>query len=79
MQVNPDPNEMKTISEYIDISKKNDKVVLHNFLSKREILNLKTDMNKKSEFVFKIKGKNYKVWQPSKLKVSKNLQQACHF
>ena len=31
-------------------------------------------MNEKSEFIFKIKGKNYKLWKPEGIKYTKDMK-----
>ena len=52
-----------------------DEVAHQNFLSKKQVLELKNDMNKKSEFIFKLKGKNYEVWKPAKIKLTKDMKE----
>ena len=53
-----------------------DQVAHENFLCKKQVHELKMDMNEKSEFIFKLKGKNYELWKPQKLKISKETKDA---
>ena len=32
-------------------------------------------MNEKSEFIFKLKGKNYELWRPQKIQFSKGMKE----
>lgn len=53
-----------------------DAVAHANFLSKKNIVELKNDMNEKSEFIFKLKGKNYDLWRPEKIKFNATMKEA---
>ena len=60
--------------EYISAIKKNDKINQENFLDPKEISGLKLEMNQKSEFIMKLKGKNYKIWKPSRFNISRDIR-----
>ena len=62
---------MLSVLDYIAQNRMRDTVAHQNFLSKKQVLELKDDMNVKSEYVFKLKGKNYDIWKPSRLIMSK--------
>jgi len=49
--------------EYIDNFKRHERVAHQNFLNPKEIVSLKNELNERSEFIFKLKGKNYKIWK----------------
>ena len=52
-----------------------DAVAHANFLSKKNIVELKNEMNEKSEFIFKLKGRNYNLWQPEKLRMNSTMKE----
>ena len=62
---------MLSVLEYIAQNKMRDAVAHQNFLSKKQIVELKDEMNLKSEYIFKLKGKNYDLWKPSKLTMNR--------
>ena len=70
-----DAHEMLTVMEYVEQNRMRDEVAHQNFLSKKQVLELKNEMNKKSEFIFKLKGKNYELWKPAKMKLSKHMKE----
>lgn len=65
---------MLSVEEYIENIRLETKVAYKNFLSPKQILELKSEMNARSEFIFKIKGKNYKLWKPNELKLTKDMK-----
>ena len=65
---------MLSVQEYLENIKLETKVAYENFLSPKQILELKSEMNSKSEFIFKIKGKNYKLWKPNDLQLTKDMK-----
>ena len=67
-------DEMLSVQEYIENIRLETKVAYQNFLSPKQILELKSEMNAKSEFIFKIKGKNYKLWKPNELQLTKDMK-----
>ena len=67
-------DEMLSVEEYIENIRLETKVAYKNFLSPKQILELKSEMNARSEFIFKIKGKNYKLWRPNELKLTKDMK-----
>ena len=69
------PAEMLTVAEYLENIKLETKVAYQNFLSPKQIMELKNEMNEKSEFIFKIKGKNYKLWKPEVIKYTKDMKE----
>ena len=69
------PAEMLTVVEYLENIKLETKVAYQNFLSPKQIIELKNEMNEKSEFIFKIKGKNYKLWKPENIKYTKDMKE----
>ena len=68
-----DPAEMLSVLEYITQNKMRDAVAQQNFLCKKQIVELKEEMNSKSEYIFKLKGKNYDLWKPSKLTMNRQM------
>ena len=60
--------------DYLQIIRKNDKINKENFLDPKEISGLKLEMNQKSEFIMKLKGRNYKVWKPSRFNMAKDIR-----
>ena len=46
-----------------------------NFLSKKNIVELKNEMNEKSEFIFKLKGTKYDLWKPERLKMNNTMKE----
>ena len=67
-------DDMLSVREYIENIRLETKVAYENFLSPKQILELKSEMNAKSEFIFKIKGKNYKLWKPNELQLTKDMK-----
>lgn len=61
--------------EYITQNKMRDAVAHANFLSKKNIVELKNEMNEKSEFIFKLKGNNYELWRPDKIRMNKTMKE----
>lgn len=72
-ELEEDPLEMLDVRDYIAQNKMRDAVAHQNFLSKKQIIELKDEMNLKSEYIFKLKGKNYDIWKPSRLTMSKQM------
>ena len=52
-----------------------DAVAHANFLSKKNIVELKNEMNEKSEFIFKLKGTKYDLWKPERLKMNNTMKE----
>ena len=46
-----------------------------NFLSKKNIVALKDEMNEKSEFIFKLKGRNYELWKPERIRMNTTMKE----
>lgn len=62
---------MLNVLDYIAQNRMRDAVAHQNFLSKQQVMELKDEMNLKSEYIFKLKGKNYDIWKPSRMAMSK--------
>jgi hypothetical protein len=70
-----DPEEILSVPEYITQNKMRDAVAHANFLSKKNIVLLKNEMNEKSEFIFKLKGRNYELWKPERLRMNSTMKE----
>ena len=51
-----------------------DAVAHQNFLNKKSVAEFKDEMNEKSVHIFKIKGKDFKIWKPDRLIMSKQMK-----
>lgn len=66
---------MLSIPEFIEQNRMRDIVAHENFLCKKQVVSLKNEMNEKSAFIFKLKGKNYELWKPQKMQFSKGMKE----
>ena len=62
------------MDDYIQHYKHREAFEFTHFFAPKQVLDLKTDMNDNSEFIFKLKGKQYNLWKPDKLVITKALR-----
>ena len=62
------------MTDYIEHTKYKEQFEYNNFFDPKQIVDLKTQMTSNSEFIFKLKGKQYKLWRPDKFVLTKTLK-----
>ena len=72
--VDDSKSEDHPMEYYLDHTKHKELFDHSHFFDPKNIQELKTEMVDNSEFIFKIKGKHYKLWKPDKLVLTKALR-----